>query len=217
MILYSLPTSPYSAAVRTAIYAKGLPIEIKEPPGGLQTDEYRAVSGTGTVPCLMLDDGTPLPESTVILAYLDEKHPETPLMPAGPPEARARVRLMTQLAVGGVADPIVLMFHDLSEGAPDAKPRALERLVAGLGKLERFAAADGYAAGPAFSQADCFLGVALMGVGVFGGTLLGAPDLLTRHPKLAALAGRLAAHPAVAKVMAELQAAMAENPLPTGA
>ena len=32
--------------------------------------------------CLMLDDGSPLPESHVILAYLDEKFPERPLMPA---------------------------------------------------------------------------------------------------------------------------------------
>jgi glutathione S-transferase len=213
MILYSLLNSPYSAAVRIAIYAKGLPIEILPPPGGLQTDEYRGVSGTGTVPCLMLDDGTPLPESTVILAYLDERFPETPLTPAGPPEARARVRLMSQLAVGGLLDPIVGMFHDFSAGYPEAKPRALERLTAGLAKLEFFAAADGYAAGPSFSQADCVLGVGLMGVGVFGG-MLGAPDLLTRHGKLAALAGRLAAHPAVAKVMAELQQAIAETPLP---
>ncbi|HVM99816.1 MAG TPA: glutathione S-transferase family protein [Caulobacteraceae bacterium] len=214
MILYSQPTSPYSAAVRTAVYAKGLPIEIAPPPGGLQSDEYRAVSGSGTVPCLMLDDGSPLPESTVILAYLDEKFPETPLIPAGPPEARARARLMTRLGVEGVMDPIVGMFHDLSIGAPDARERALERITAGLAKLERFAAAEGFAAGPAFSQADCVLGVALMGVGAFGGTLLGAPDLLTRYPRLAALAGRLAAHPAVARVMGELQAAMAENPLP---
>jgi glutathione S-transferase len=69
----------------------------------------------------MLDDGTPLPESTVILAYLDEKFPATPLLPASP------------------------------EG------RALERLTAGLGRVERFLAPQGFDAGPAFGQADCVL------------------------------------------------------------
>jgi glutathione S-transferase len=67
MILYSETTSPYSAVVRVAIYAKGAPIEIAAPPGGLKSDAYRALSGTGTVPCLKLDDGWALPESTVIL------------------------------------------------------------------------------------------------------------------------------------------------------
>ena len=88
MILYSEPTSPYSAVVRVAVYAKQLAIEIVAPPGGLKSDEYRALSGTGTVPCLKLDDGSALPESTVILAYLDDKFPERPLLPAGA-EARA--------------------------------------------------------------------------------------------------------------------------------
>jgi glutathione S-transferase len=217
MILYSEPTSPYSAAARVAVYAKGAAIEIAGPPGGLASEEYRRVSGTKTVPCLILEDGSPLPESTVIIGYLDEKFPEPPLMPAGA-EARARVALLARLGVEGVLDPIVGFFHDLSQGRADAGAVALGRLEAGLGKLERFVSdgADaGFAAGPAFSQADCVLGPGLFGVMAFAG-MLGAPDLLTRHPKLAGYASRAAAHPAVARVLGELQAALAANPLPTG-
>jgi len=212
MILYSETTSPYSAVVRVAVYAKQLAIEIVAPPGGLKSEEYRALSGTGTVPCLGLDDGSALPESTVILAYLDEKFPERPLLPAGA-EARARARLLVRLAVDGVLGPIVGLFHDLSAGVPTAQATALAGLTAGLGRLEHFLAAEGFAAGPEFSQADCVLGPSLMGVAAFAG-MLGAPDLLTRHPKLAAYNGRVSAHPAVAKVLGELQAAMAANPLP---
>jgi len=214
MILYSEPTSPYSAAVRVAVYAKNLPIEIAAPPGGLQSDEYRRVSGTKTVPCLILEDGSPLPESTVIIAYLDEKFPERSLMPAGP-EARARAALLVRLGVEGLLDPIVGFFHDLSEGRDDARTAAVARLQTGLGKLERFVASDGFAAGPAFSQADCVLGPGLFGVIALGG-MLGSPDLVAGHPKLAAYAARAAAHPAVARVLGELQAAMAATPLPTG-
>lgn len=210
MILYSDPGSPYSAIIRVAIYAKGLDIPIQPPPGGLKSEEYRALSGTGTVPCLVLDDGAPLPESTVILAYLDETFPERPLTPAGP-EARARVALLVRLGVEGVIDPIVGLFHDLAEGAANAHERARTRLEAGLGKLERFVAAGGFAAGSDFTQADCVLGPALTAIVAFE-AMLGAPGLLARHEKLAAYAPRAAAHPAVAKVLAELQAAMAASP-----
>ena len=213
MILYSEPTSPYSAVVRVAVYAKQLPIEIAAPPGGLKSDEYRALSGTGTVPSLWLDEGWALPESTVILAYLDDKFPAEPLLP-GTAEQRAKALLLVRLGVDGVIGPIVGLFHDLSDGVPTAQATALERLTAGLGRVEHFLADEGFAAGPAFSQADCVLGPSLMGVGAFAG-MLGAPDLLTRHPKLAAYAGRVAQHPAVAKVLGELQAAMAANPLPS--
>ena len=206
MILYSAPTSPYSAIVRVAIYAKDLPVEVAEPPGGLGSDDYRARSGTGTVPCLMLDDGTPLPESTVILAYLDEKFPARPLAPAGA-EARARVALLVRLGVEGVVDPLVGLFHDLAAGRADAAATARERIETGLARLERFVSPEGFAAGPQLSQADCVLGPALMGVAAFAG-MLEAPDLLARFPKLAAYAPRVAAHPAVARVLAELQAVM---------
>jgi glutathione S-transferase len=212
MILYSETTSPYSAVVRVAVYAKQLAIEIAPPPGGLKSEQYRALSGTGTVPCLRLDDGSALPESTVILAYLDEKFPERPLLPAGA-EARARARLLVRLGVDGVIDPLVGLFHDLGLGLPTAQATALERIGAGLGRIEYFLAGDGFAAGPDFSQADCVLGPSLMGVAAFAG-MLGAPDLLTRHPRLAAYNARVSQHPAVAKVLGELQAAMAANPMP---
>jgi glutathione S-transferase len=45
----------------------------------------------GRVP--VLDDGFVLPESEVIMAYLEERYPERPLLPAGPVE-RAAARLL---------------------------------------------------------------------------------------------------------------------------
>jgi glutathione S-transferase len=49
------------------------------------------LNGTGRVP--VLDDGFPLPESAVIMAYLDERYPEPPLRPRDAAE-RARVNLL---------------------------------------------------------------------------------------------------------------------------
>ena len=214
MILYSDDTSPYCAPVRALIYAKDLNLMVAPPPGGLRSEDYRALTGTGTIPCLILDDGTPLPESTAILEYLDERFPEPSMLP-GSAEARGKARLLVRLGLDGAIGPMVGLFHDLAEGLPTAKATALERLEAGLGRIEHFLAADGFAAGPQFSQADCVLGPSLMGIAAFG-PMLGAPDLLARHPKLAGYWGRVSAHPAVARVIGELQAALAASPLPAG-
>jgi glutathione S-transferase len=211
MILYSDDTSPWCAPVRAAIYAKGLDIEIAAPPGGVRSDEYRAISGAGTIPCLVLGDGEPLPESAVIVAYLDEKFPARPLRP-GDAEGRARVALLLRLAEGGILNPLVQFFHDMTEGDARAGPKAVERLTGGLARLERFVAEGGYAAGPEFSQADCVLGPALFGVKAMG-PRIGAPHLLAACPKLAAYDGRVSQHPAVAKVVGELAAALATSAL----
>jgi glutathione S-transferase len=212
MLLYSDDTSPWCAPVRAAIYAKGLDVPMAAPPGGMQSDEYRRVSVTKTIPCLMLDDGSPLPESAVILAYLDEKFPAQPLMPADP-EGRAQVALLQRLAEGGILVPLVQFFHDMTAGDPNAAATAREALGTGLDRLEHFVAADGYAAGPAFTRADCVLGPALFGVPAMGG-LIGDAELLARRPKLAGYAARVSRHPAIAKVLGELQAAIAAAGLP---
>jgi len=214
MLLYSDDTSPWCAPVRAAIYAKGLDVTIAPPPGGMNSDEYRRISVTKTIPCLILDDGAPLPESAVILAYLDEKFTERPLMPSDA-EGRARVFLLQRLAEGGILVPLVEFFHDITAGDPDAGAKARERLGTGLARLEHFVAADGYAAGPAFTRADCVLGPALFGIPALGG-LLGDPQLLASYPKLAAYAGRAAQHPAIAKVLGELQAALAASGMAAG-
>lgn len=209
MLLYSDDTSPWCAPVRAAIYAKGLDIEIAPPAGGLKSDAYRQASVTGTIPCLMLDDGSPLPESSVILAYLDEKFPAAPLAPADP-EGRARVALLQRLAENGVLVPLVQFFHDMTAGDPNAAANARERLGTGLDRLEHFVAPEGYAAGPAFTRADCVLAPAIFGVRALRG-MLGDAQLLARRPKLAAYAARAMQHPAVARVLGELQAALTAN------
>jgi glutathione S-transferase len=208
MRLYSEDTSPWCAPVRAAIYAKGLDIEIAPPPGGLKSEEYRTISVTGTIPCLMLEDGAPLPESMVILGYLDERFAERPLRPADA-EGRARVALIQRLSEGGLLGPLVQLYHDLAAGRADAKGAALEALTAGLARLEAFGG-DGFAAGPAFTLADCVLAPALFGV-IAWGPGLGDPGLVQRFPKLAAYAGRAMAHPAIARVLDELRAALAAS------
>src|SRR5690242_1734747 len=98
MKLYSLPLSPYSARVRGAIYAKQLDIEIVMPPDGWrQSEEYRQLNPARRVPVLLLNDGTALPESRVIVEYLEDAFPAIPLRPKTAKDL-AHVRLIAEVA-----------------------------------------------------------------------------------------------------------------------
>src|SRR4051794_37531 len=215
MKLYSQDDSPFCTPVRAAIYAKGLDIAIEPPPGGLKSEAYRAVSLTGTIPCLILDDGTPLPESMVILEYLEDRFPETPLKPASP-EERAHEALIRRISESDLSLPAVQLFHDLRGPDPEAgKATALARFERGLGLVEQLAAGDGYICGDQFTLADCVLAPALLGLTFFG-PLVGRPSLMADHPKVAAYFGRASRHPAVARVFDELRAALAASGVSLG-
>jgi maleylacetoacetate isomerase len=64
--------------------------------GGEQRLEgFLKINSQGFVPALSLDDGTVLTQSAAIIEYLDELHPDPPLLPQAPLE-RARVRALSQ-------------------------------------------------------------------------------------------------------------------------
>jgi glutathione S-transferase len=215
MKLYSLDNSPFCAPVRLAVYAKGLDLAIEPPPGGLKSDEYRRASLTGNIPCLVLDDGTPIPESTVIIDYLDEKFPARPLKPVTP-EARAHEALIRRIAEHDLLLAQVAFFYRLQAGeAAAAAPETLAKFERGLGLIQALMADDGCIAGPDLTTADCILVPALMGVGAFA-QALGRPTLLADHPKIAAYLARAQQRPAAAKVLGELQAALAESGVKLG-
>jgi len=96
--LYDAPRCPFCARVRIALAEKGLSYETIEVDLNDRPAWVYDLNATGRVP--VLDDGFPLPESVVIMEYLEERHPEPPLLPDGPVE-RARARLSVQ-RFGGV-------------------------------------------------------------------------------------------------------------------
>ena len=59
--------------------------------GSQRAQDYLALNPQGLVPALALDDGTVLTQSLAIVEYLEETHPQPPLLPADA-EGRARVR-----------------------------------------------------------------------------------------------------------------------------
>ena len=98
MKLYNYFRSSASFRVRIALALKGLPYDYV--PVDLRADAhlqagYEAVNHAQLVPALVTDDGQTLAQSMAIIEYLDETHPEPPLLPRDP-VGRAQVRALAQ-------------------------------------------------------------------------------------------------------------------------
>lgn len=159
MKLYSLPLSPYAARVRGAIYAKKLPVEIVAPPADWRTSTtYRALNPLVRIPVLVLDNGTSIPESGVIVDYLEETHPNPPLLPKTA-EERARVRVIVSVADHYVMQEIMPLFFllDSQDGDDSEIEAGFAKLAKGLGHLDRLIDANAYATGGRLTAADVWL------------------------------------------------------------
>jgi maleylpyruvate isomerase len=93
MILYDYFRSSAAYRVRIALNLKGLQAErrfIHLRRGDQRTADYLALNPQGFVPMLVVGDQRII-QSVAIVEYLDERHPQPPLLPPGP-EDRAWVR-----------------------------------------------------------------------------------------------------------------------------
>jgi maleylpyruvate isomerase len=96
MKLYDYFRSSAAYRVRIALNLKGLAPErafVHLRRGAQRADDYLAVNPLGLVPSLVTDGGEVLTQSLAIIEWLEETHPQPPLLP---PDAagRARVRAL---------------------------------------------------------------------------------------------------------------------------
>ncbi len=99
MILYDHPLSSYAQKVKIALREKGVAFRLTLPDDfgtGRRDTGFASANPRGEVPVLLPDGEPPIFESTVILEYVEERWPEPPLLPAGPP-ARARARVTEEV------------------------------------------------------------------------------------------------------------------------
>ena len=95
LTLYSYFRSSAAFRVRIALKLKGMAyeptfIDLKPPAAGHRAPEFLAVNPQGLVPALV-HEGRTLTQSLAIVEWLDETHPEPPLLPKDPLR-RAKVR-----------------------------------------------------------------------------------------------------------------------------
>jgi maleylacetoacetate isomerase len=106
--LYGYFRSSATYRVRIALNFKGLAwdpefVDLRAPASAQHTPQFRAVNPQGLIPVL-LDGGHALTQSLAILEYLEETHPQPPLLPRSPFE-RAQVRALA-LAVACDIHPL---------------------------------------------------------------------------------------------------------------
>jgi glutathione S-transferase len=187
--LYDADRCPYCARVRIVLAEKGLPyetvvVDLDDRPAWIYEK-----NPLGKVPVLEEEDFV-LPESVVIMEYLEERYPEPPLWPADPAE-RAGGRLLVERF-----DELSRPYYALRRGEDDAR----ERLDAELAALDSLLAGRPFLTGREFGLADAaYLPWILRAEAMLGVDL-------DAHPALAGWVARVGERPSVAGETALLAA-----------
>jgi len=182
MKLFTYWRSLATYRVRIALNLKGVApdelIDVNLPQGKQREDAFRKINPMMAIPALIENDGTVLFESLAILEYLDETHPNPPLLPKDA-KARARVRAIAQI-VACDTHPLIVprvreyLAHEykIDEAGVnkwghhwhEASLKALETVLGGSKETGKFAQGDqltiadiclcGQAVGAAYFKCD---------------------------------------------------------------
>jgi maleylacetoacetate isomerase len=205
--LYSYFRSSAAYRVRIALNLKGLPYEVvpvhltKE--GGHQRKpEFREINPQMRVPAIELSGGEILTQSLAIIEYLDEIHPEPPLLPADALE-RAKVRAIAQIVacdIHPLNNLVTLQYikRQLRHEQPEIDAWYHHWVIEGFSAIEILIAPAPYACGARVTLADVFLVPQ-----VFNARRLNVP--LDRFPKIVALNAACLKLPAFDKARPENQ------------
>lgn len=192
-------TSPFVRKVRIVLAEKKMECEFEIDSPWTADSAVPNHNPLGKIPVLLLDDGTPLFDSRVIVEYIDNVTPNNKLFPA-PNRERIEVKRWEALA-DGLLDAAVAAL--LEGKRPDGEKSAgwIERQ---LGKVDRSLAfmADelgekNFCMGTHFSMADIAVGTALG----YLNFRFPAIDWQERHANLAKLYDKLMQRPSFAETV----------------
>lgn len=202
MILHSYWRSGAAYRTRIALNLKGLAydqhtVDLRQ--RAHKTPEYLALNPQGMVPALEVD-GAILTQSVAILEWLEEAHPEPPILPAAPLE-RARVRAMSAL-IGSDIHPlnnlrVLGAVRALGADQAGVDGWAGGWIKAGFDALEQMVVQDGqgWSFGASPTLADCYLIPQLYSARRFNVDLTPWPKLLAVEQVSETHPAFIAAHP----------------------
>ncbi|HEX8668709.1 MAG TPA: glutathione S-transferase family protein [Allosphingosinicella sp.] len=207
--------SPYVRKVLACVLLKGLDYEIDPITAFFGNDEFERLSPLRRIPVLV-DGEVALSDSSVICAYLDERYPEPPLLPAGIAD-RARARWLEEYADTRLGDVFIWglfyqkFVHPLIWGEPGDEARIEKTLREDLPREMRYLEAELPEEGFLFGEE---IGLADIAVATFfrNGAYVGFEPDPDRWPKTAAFAARALAHPCFAATLPFEQAQLSTNP-----
>lgn len=215
MKLHSNNLSPFASRCRLQIYLKNLDIEINAINNDEEFAALKAVNPIGKIPILELDNGDKIPESHVILEYIEDKFPSDSLRPESP-EARARMRLLGQISDIYLMEVLSTLFPHLNPKVRDQSyiDKQLEALHLGLDHLNTFLEAeDEFAVGNSPTLADCMVVPVLFFVLSFL-PIFGDTAQLSQWEKVNRYWDQIQKTEPFTKVLAELTTALKEKMSP---
>jgi maleylacetoacetate isomerase len=206
MKLFSFWRSLATYRVRIALNLKGLVpeevIQINLMKGEQREASFRAVNPMMAIPALIDGEGPALFESLAIVEYLDETHPNPPLLPRDP-RGRARVRGIAQL-VACDSHPLIVprvreyLAHEFKLDEPSVMKWCRHWHTAALTALEMHLqdkATGRYAHGDGITLADICVASQAAGAKFFNVDLAPFPKFNRIVDELAKIDAFARAHP----------------------
>lgn len=196
MKLYYYPRSTFSQKVLLALYEKQVaftPI-VLYPGDAADRAEINKLTPIGKLPILVLDNGWKIPESTIIIEYLDGQG--GPRMIPEDRDLARQTRFHDRIADLYVTEPYYTIFRE--PNATERVAAARSRLDAMFSGLDQHLANRTWVMGDSFTLADCALIPTLAAYG----------DLhpFKRFSNIASYFGRALERPSVVRVRREHEA-----------
>lgn len=201
LTLHYHPFSSYCQKALIALYEAGTPfakhvVDLGDPDAAAA---FRALWPMGRFPVLVDESrGATIPESSIIIEYLDRHHAGAARLLPEEPDLRLRVRMLDRFFDGYVMTPMQKIVGDHIRTADARDPQgvreARDLLARAYGWLDGELTGT-WAAGGGFTMADCAAAPAL-----FYADLLAPVDAF---PNVSAYLGRLRARPSFARAVDE--------------
>ena len=203
MKLLSSTASPYTRKVRIVLAEKKIECEIQ--PVDVQPVEnpVNAHNLLGKIPTLILDDGSALYDSRVIVEFLDGKSPIGRLIPEDLRE-RVAVRRWEALADGVLDAGLLVRYESLRDATERSRAwtdKQLARIRRGMAEMAGGLGERAWCHGERYSLADIAVGCCL---GWLGFRKPGDVDWHAEYPSLAKHYEKLMARPAFAETVPQV-------------
>lgn len=202
LTLFAHPLSSYCWKVLIPLYENETPftfrqLDMDHPDNGA---EFATLWPMAKMP-LLVDDGRPVAESSVIIEYLMLRHPGPVRLVPEESDAALRVRFLDRVFDNYVMTPVAqIVFNRIRPPEVARDAHGIDQAQALLGKtydwLERELAGQQWAAGDDFTLADCAAAPSLH----YADKIRPLGDA---YPILSAYLARLEARPSVARVLQE--------------
>jgi glutathione S-transferase len=203
MKLLASLASPYTRKVRIVLAEKKIDCDMELVDVAPVDNPVNAHNPLGKIPALVLDDGTALYDSRVIVEFLDGKSPIGRLIPE---DLRDRVAVRRWEALAdGVLDAGLLVryesLRDKRERSKDWSDKQLARMKRGMAQMAGELAEKFWCHGERYSLADIAVGCCL---GWLGFRKPGDVDWHRDYPQLARHYEKLMARPAFADTVPQV-------------